>query len=194
MQSNAPTLDILTPQGYLSEIQNDPNLDVAMNLFKIPRAFAVSGFGNWNVGQHSMCTAFLALYWAKFNKYNENRRNKLMLLALTHDLHESSTGDILPGLKTQDLKIQLETIQNNFLTALEIHADSEFATELKVLDIIAFMYEIHQAQTANMDQRQRLETFFAKQQKMLFHFCEQHGVTHVDTFLDHLGVFQKSVS
>ena len=62
--------DILTPQGYLNEVMQQPNLDVVMNLFKIPRAFAVSGFGDWNVGQHCFCVADLALYWAKHRGYD----------------------------------------------------------------------------------------------------------------------------
>ena len=42
--------DIFTPQGLLADVEHDPKLDFLMNIFSIPRAFGVSGFGNpWNV-------------------------------------------------------------------------------------------------------------------------------------------------
>ncbi len=184
-----PPIDILTPQGYLSEIQKNPNLDVAMNLFKIPRAFAVSGFGDWNVGQHSFCVAFLALYWARFRNYEDSLRNQLMVMALTHDLHESATGDILPGLKNDKLRAQLEQVQSEFLSSLNVTHDPTLSVDLKVLDVIAFMYEIHRAQTNNMEQKELLQTFLAKQKKLLVDFCKAHHIENIDTFLESLGVF-----
>lgn len=182
-------LDILTPQGYLKDIQHDPNLDVVMNLFKIPRAFSVSGFGDWNVGQHSFCVAFLALYWSRFRGYEESRRNRLMVLALTHDLHEAATGDILPGLKTSDLRQTLEAVQQAFLEALKVNNDPELMVDLKVLDIIAFMYEIRQAQTINSVQRNRLEEFLEKQKSLLMDYCRRHQVDDVMPFMHEVGVF-----
>ena len=79
-------LDILTPQGYLSEVMHRPNLEVVMNLFKIPRAFSVSGFGDWNVGQHCFCVAYLGLYWARRRGYDPERRNRLIVMGLTGTL------------------------------------------------------------------------------------------------------------
>lgn len=184
-------VDILTPQGYLSEIQKDPNLDVVMNLFKIPRAFAVSGFGNWNVGQHSVCVAFLALYWAKFRGYDNNRRNQLMVLALTHDLHEAATGDILPGLKNIQLKNRLEDIQQEFLSALHVEEDNNLKADIKVLDIIAFMYEIQQALTINLEQKNRLQKFFIEQKNVLKNYCENNNLENIELFLDELGIFKR---
>ena len=156
-------IDILTPQGYLSEIQKNPNLDVVMNLFKIPRAFTVSGFGDWTVGQHSFCTAFLALYWSRFREYEETKRNQLIVMALTHDLHESATGDILPALKNKALRQQLDEVQNAFLRSLHIEENATLKIDLKILDIIAFMYEIQRAQTINVEQKTSLQNFFLKQ-------------------------------
>lgn len=67
--------DIFTSQGILEEVERDHHLDLLMNIFNIPRAFGVSGFGgNWNMGMHSVTTAFIALYWAKFNKYDETKK------------------------------------------------------------------------------------------------------------------------
>ena len=52
---------IFTPQGMLGHVSKNPNLDFLMNIFNIPRVYSVSGFGTWNVGQHTMAVAFLAL-------------------------------------------------------------------------------------------------------------------------------------
>lgn len=187
---NRNVIDILTPQGYLSDIQKNPNLDVVMNLFKIPRAFTVSGFGNWNVGQHCFCTAFLALYWARFRQYEETRRNQLIVMALTHDLHESATGDILPALKNEGLRERLDTVQRAFLEGLQIEENEELEVDLKILDIIAFMYEIQQAQTINPEQAASLQEFFLKQKGKLKSFCQSHGVANIDEFLQQLAVFK----
>ena len=187
---NRDVVDILTPQGYLSEIQKNPNLDVVMNLFKIPRAFTVSGFGNWSVGQHCFCTAFLALYWAQFRKYDETRRNQLIVMALTHDLHESATGDILPALKNEGLREQLDLVQQAFLQSLQIEENAELHVDLKILDMIAFMYEIQQAQTINREQKASLQKFFLKQKRILSTFCQNHGIAYIDEFLQQLAVFK----
>jgi len=183
-------IDILTPQGYLSDIRKNPNLDVIMNLFKIPRAFTVSGFGDWNVGQHSFCTAFLALYWARFREYEASKRNQLMVLALTHDLHESATGDILPALKNEGLRQQLDDVQAAFLASLQVEEKSELKVDLKILDMIAFLYEIQRAQTINLEQKTSLEAFFLKQKEGLISFCQTHHIEDIEAFLEHLEVFK----
>src|SRR6266849_4826311 len=46
--------NIFTPQGMLGHVSKNPNLDFLMNIFNIPRVYSVSGFGTWNVGQHTM--------------------------------------------------------------------------------------------------------------------------------------------
>src|SRR5690349_5603255 len=116
--------DIFTPQGLLEEVETEPNLDFLMNIFNIPRAFGVSGFGgNLNVGMHSIATAFLALYWAKYNKFSPEKRDRLVTQALLHDMHEAVTGDILPMFKAKTVKEQLDKIQNNILQAVGTNED-----------------------------------------------------------------------
>lgn len=176
-------VDILTPQGYLSEIMRNPNLDVVMNLFRIPRAFAVSGFGDWSVGQHCFCVAYLALYWSRHQGYDEERRNRLIVMGLTHDLHEAATGDILPGLKTDELRRRLEEIQRSFLQSLGVGGDDSLTGELKMLDMMAFLFEIRQAAVLNEEQRSRLAAFFSKQKGLLVEFCEELGITGAEEFL-----------
>lgn len=183
-------VDILTPQGYLSEVMHDPNLDVVMNLFKIPRAFAVSGFGDWSVGQHCFCVAYLALYWARARGYGEQRRNRLMVMGLTHDLHESATGDILPGLKNDALRERLEEVQRNFMAGLGVVFQDNLAAELKALDMMAFLFEIRQAAARNGEQRARLKTFFLKQREMLFNFAVEQAIPGVEEFLEEIGVVE----
>ena len=114
-----------------------------------------------------------------------------MVLALTHDLHESATGDILPGLKNPQLRQALESVQQQFLKSLMIEEQDDLKVDLKILDILAFMYEIQQAQTLNLDQKQRLEDFFQKQKAGLIQFCESHGVATMETFFSELGVFNQ---
>ena len=183
-------VDILTPQGYLSEVMRNPNLDVVMNLFRIPRAFAVSGFGDWSVGQHCFCVAYLALYWARHRGYDEERRNRLIVMGLTHDLHEAATGDILPGLKTQDLRSRLEEIQRSFLKSLGVGRDDSLADELKMLDMMAFLFEIKQAAVLNEEQRSRLAAFFSKQKGLLVEFCGEREISGAEDFLRAMNFFE----
>ena len=183
-------VDILTPQGYLSEIMRNPNLDVVMNLFRIPRAFAVSGFGDWSVGQHCFCVAYLALYWARHRGYDEERRNRLIVMGLTHDLHEAATGDILPGLKTRDLRSRLEEIQRSFLESLGVGGDDSLADELKMLDMMAFLFEIRQAAVLNGEQRNRLAAFFSKQKALLVEFCGEREISGAEEFLQAMNFFE----
>ena len=144
--------DIFTPQGLLEDVEKNPNLDFLMNIFNIPRAFGVSGFGgNWNVGMHSVATAFLALYWAKYNSFTPEKRDRLVTLALLHDLHEAVTGDILPMFKAKTVKEQLDKIQSNILQALGAKEDEELKVDLKVIDLIAFLYEIKQVSPSIMN-------------------------------------------
>lgn len=183
-------IDILTPQGYLSEIHKKPNLNVAMNLFKIPRAFSVSGFGDWSVGRHSFCVAILALYWAQFRGYDEATRNRLVVMGLTHDFHEAATGDILPALKNEELRERLDQVQDLFLQGLNVKEYDHLKVDLKILDILAFLYEIQQAQTLNVEQKETLEAFSQKQRKALETFCAKQGVTNIQTFISDLEVFK----
>lgn len=185
--SREPT-DILTPQGKLHDIMQRPNLDVVMNLFKIPRAFAVSGFGDWNVGQHSFCVAYLALYWAGFHSYDSDKRNRLMVMGLTHDLHESATGDILPALKTPDLRKHLDNIQRNFLAGLQVEAEPELVADLKALDRIAFLYEIRCTAVTNRQQQHRLAQFFQEQKSVLLEECHDAGFQRAEEFLTEMGI------
>lgn len=182
--------DILTPQGYLNDVMRQPNLAVVMNLFKIPRAFAVSGFGDWNVGQHCFCVAYLALYWARHRGYDSARRDRLMVMGLTHDLHESATGDILPGLKTPDLRQRLEEVQSNFLSGLGVVFEAELSADLKVLDRVAFLFEIHQCAATNQAQKERLAGFFREQKALLTDYCRENGIEGVDDFLAEMGLEQ----
>ncbi len=103
--------NIFTPQGMLGHVSKHPNLDFLMNIFNIPRVYSVSGFGTWNVGQHTMAVAFLALYWSAFNSYPQEKRDRLVTLALVHDAHEAVIGDILPFFKTAAVKEAIEAIQ-----------------------------------------------------------------------------------
>lgn len=180
--------DIFTPQGPLENVQKKPNLDFLMNIFNIPRAFSVSGFGGgWNVGMHSVATAFIALYWARFNKYSEEKTNQLVTQALLHDIHESVTGDILPMFKFKDVKIELDKIQDHIVKALHVTWDTTNEVDLKICDLVAFLYEIKQV-SPNILQIKKLalaKLIAEKQRKILYEYAKEEGIpaTKITKFL-----------
>jgi 5'-deoxynucleotidase YfbR-like HD superfamily hydrolase len=185
--------DIFTPQGRLEEVEHRPNLDFLMNLFNIPRAFGVSGFGgNWNVGMHSFAAAMIAFLWSRFNGFSAEKRDRLVALALVHDLHEAATGDILPMFKTPEVKRQLDTLQTNILQALGTEADTTLAVDLKVIDLIAFLYEITQVSPSILhDKKLALAQAIAdKQRTILFSYARDNDIEQerIERFLEMLDV------
>ena len=170
---------IFTPQGLLEDVEKDPKLDFLMNIFNIPRAFGVSGFGgNWDVGKHSYATALIAIFWSKFNKYSDEVRNKLVCMALLHDLHESVTGDILPMFKTDELRAKLDELQNNILEALNVKYDEKLETDLKICDLIAFYYEVKQVSPNIMNpKKMALANIMAQNQlETINTYCTKKGI------------------
>lgn len=166
---------IFTPQGFLGDVSKKPNLDFLMNIFKIPRIYGVSGFGDWNVGQHTVATAFLALYWASFNKYRQERRDRLVTLALVHDAHEAVIGDILPFFKTPSVQKAISAIQQDILNAFTIVEDVTLASELKLIDMISFLYEISQSKISGLDlsKRKLLQRIYARQKEAIFAYAQR---------------------
>ncbi len=120
--------NIFTPQGMLGHVSKQPNLDFLMNIFNIPRVYSVSGFGTWNVGQHTMAVAFLVLYWSAFNHYPQEKRDRLALQA-----------------------------------------------ELKLLDMISFLYEISQSSPKGIDptKRKLLKQMYARQKEDILAYAEK---------------------
>lgn len=165
---------IFTPQGLLGDVSKNPNLDFLMNIFRIPRIYGVSGFGEWNVGQHTVATAFLALYWSVFNKYNETRRDKLVTLALVHDAHEAVVGDILPFFKTTSVRTAIKKIQIDILNAFHIREDESLRSELKLIDMISFLYEISKSIPRGIDnsKEELLQQMYKKQKNEIFKFAK----------------------
>ncbi len=171
--------DIFTPQGILSEVQKNPKLDFLMNIFQIPRAFGVSGFGEiWSVGKHSVATAILALFWARFMKYKPEKTYKLVTLALVHDMHEAVTGDILPMFKSGSVKRELGDIQKNIVESLGIPFEHELEVDLKLVDLIAFLYEIKQVSPSILhEKKMKLARQMAdKQLDVLLSYCSEHSI------------------
>src|SRR5260221_1647218 len=95
--------NIFTPQGMLGHVSKHPNLDFLMNIFNIPRVYSVSGFGTWNVGQHTMAVAFLALSWSAFFHYPQAKRGRLVTLAPTHEGDKALISYILAFFATAAL-------------------------------------------------------------------------------------------
>jgi hypothetical protein len=185
--------DIFTPQGLLEEVEKDPKLDFLMNIFNIPRAFGVSGFGgNWDVGKHSYATALIAIFWGKFNKYPEAVRNKLVVMAMLHDLHESVTGDILPMFKTDELRSKLDELQNNILKALNVEYDESLEKDLKICDLVAFLYEVKQVSPNILHPKKMslANTMASRQLETIYLYCEKKKIDKkkIQKFLNSLEI------
>ncbi|RJR14763.1 HD domain-containing protein [Candidatus Microgenomates bacterium] len=180
--------DIFTPQGRLADVAENPNLDFLMNVFNIPRVFGVSGFGgNWTVGKHSFATALIALFWARFNTFAPAKRDALVTAALTHDLHEAVTGDILPMFKSPEITKHLDRIQKNIINSLGITLDPTLTTDLKIVDLTAFLYEVKQVSPSLLQPKKikLAQTIFDKQKTILLAFCTKQGIAkrHITRFL-----------
>ena len=167
--------NIFTPQGMLGHVSKNPNLDFLMNIFNIPRVYSVSGFGTWNVGQHSMAVAFLALYWSAFHSYPSEKRDRLVTLALVHDVHEAVIGDILPFFKTAAVKEAIDAIQQDILNAFAIEEDQTLHDELKLLDMTAFLYEISQSSPKgiNPTKRKLIKQMYARQKEEILAYAQK---------------------
>src|SRR5579883_496084 len=182
--------NIFTPQGMLGHVSKNPNLDFLMNIFNIPRVYSVSGFGTWNVGQHTMATAFLTLYWSAFRSYPAEKRDRLVTLALMHDVHEAVIGDILPFFKTAAVKQAIDSIQNDILNAFGIEEDQQLSQEIKLLDLISFLYEISQSSPKGMDPAKQnlLQQMYERQRGNVLSYAEQAEIDTqvVSDFLAHM--------
>ena len=170
--------NIFTPQGMLGHVSKHPNLDFLMNIFNIPRVYSVSGFGTWNVGQHTMAVAFLALYWSAFNSYPQEKRDRLVTLALMHDVHEAVIGDILPFFKTAAVKEAIDSIQQDILQSFAIEEDQELHDELKLLDMIGFLYEIGQSSPRGIDpsRRKLIKQMYDRQKEEVFKYAAKASI------------------
>ena len=167
--------NIFTPQGMLGDVSKHPNLDFLMNIFNIPRVYSVSGFGTWNVGQHTVAVAFLTLYWSAFQSYPPEKRDRLVTLALMHDVHEAVIGDILPFFKTAPVKEAIDAIQSDILHAFSIEEDQALHDELKLLDMIGFLYEIGQSSPRGIDpsKRKLIKQMYTRQKEDILAYAER---------------------
>src|SRR5947209_15715214 len=165
--------NIFTPQGMLGHVSKHPNLDFLMNICNIPRVYSVSGFGSWNVGQHTLAVAFLVLYWSSFRSYPQEKRDRLVTLALVHDAHEAVVGDILPFFKTLAVRAAIDAIQQDILNAFAIVEDQELRDELKMLDKVSFLYEISQSSPRGIDvsRREMIAQMYARQRDDLLRYA-----------------------
>ncbi len=169
---------IFTPQGMLGKVSKNPNLDFLMNIFNIPRIYSVSGFGDWTVGQHSVATAFISLYWAKFNKYPPEKRDHLVTLSLMHDLHEAVTGDILPFFKTTEIKKAIHKIQDDILKSFSIKEEVILKEDLKLIDMMSFLYEISLSTPKGFDNTKRnlLKNMYDRQKRAIFQYAKSVNI------------------
>ena len=184
--------NIFTPQGMLGHVSKHPNLDFLMNIFNIPRVYSVSGFGTWNVGQHTVAVAFLALYWSAFHSYPQEKRDRLVTLALMHDVHEAVIGDILPFFKTAAVKEAIDSIQSDILQAFAIEEDQALHDELKLLDMIGFLYEIGQSSPRGIDpaKSELIKQMYARQKEEILRYAGKANIDQktVNEFLTSMNL------
>ena len=122
-----------------------------------------------------MAVAFLVLYWSAFNSYAQEKRDRLVTLALVHDAHEAVIGDILPYFKTAAVRVAIETIQNDILSAFSIEEDQTLHDELKLLDMISFLYEIGQSSPTGINpaKRKLIKQMYARQKEEVLRYTEK---------------------
>jgi hypothetical protein len=184
--------NIFTPQGMLGHVSKHPNLDFLMNIFNIPRVYSVSGFGTWNVGQHTVAVAFLVLYWSAFHSYPQEKRDRLVTLALMHDVHEAVIGDILPFFKTAAVKEAIDSIQSDILQAFAIEEDQALHDELKLLDMVGFLYEIGQSSPRGIDpsKSELIKQMYARQKEEILRYAEKTNIDQktVNEFLTSMNL------
>lgn len=192
MKSKIQIDDIFTPQGMLGEVSKKPNMDYLMNIFNIPRVYSVSGFGSWNVGQHTVATAFLSLYWSTFNKYPQETRDRLVTLALVHDAHEAVTGDILPYFKTDEVREAIQKIQEDILNSFAIVEDEQLRNELKLIDLISFLYEISQSTPSGLGiaKKNLIQKMYKRQKETVIEFAKEKkfDIKKVQKFLETMNL------
>ncbi len=134
-----------------------------------------------------MAVAFLVLYWSAFHSYPQEKRDRLVTLALVHDAHEAVIGDILPFFKTAAVKEAIETIQSDILSAFSIEEDQALHDELKLLDMIGFLYEIRQSSPRGIDptQGELIKQMYDRQKKEILTYTEKVNIERakVEAFL-----------
>ncbi len=137
-----------------------------------------------------MAVAFLALYWSAFNSYPQEKRDRLVTLALVHDAHEAVIGDILPFFKTAAVKEAIETIQQDILSAFSIEEDQTLRDELKLLDMMGFLYEISQSSPKGIDpsKRKLIKQMYTRQKAEILAYTEKANIDRqkVSEFLKHM--------
>lgn len=120
------------------------------------------------------------------------KKNKLAVQALLHDLHESVTGDILPMFKSKIVKERRNSIQENILSALKTKENGALAVDLKIIDPVAFYYEIRQM-SSNILHQKKLKLAHAiaeKQLSILYAYCAEHKIkkSKIQQFLQVLDI------
>jgi hypothetical protein len=122
-----------------------------------------------------MAVAFLALYWSAFHSYPPEKRDRLVTLALVHDVHEAVIGDILPFFKTAAVKEAIDAIQQDILNAFAIEEDQTLHDELKLLDMTAFLYEISQSSPKgiNPTKRKLIKQMYARQKEEILAYAQK---------------------
>ena len=148
------------------------------------------GIESLTVGQHTLAVAFLVLYWASFRSYPQDKRDRLVTLALVHDAHEAVVGDILPYFKTQAVREAIDAIQRDILHAFAIVEDQDLHAELKLLDKISFLYEISRSSPKGIDESQRelIALMATRQREEILRYAEQVHISLVEEFLQVLNL------
>ncbi len=92
-----------------------------------------------------------------------------------HDAHEAVIGDILPFFKTPAVREAIEAIQRDILNAFSIEEDQALQAELKLLDMISFLYEISQSSPKGIDptKRKLLKQMYARQKEDILAYAEK---------------------
>ncbi len=92
-----------------------------------------------------------------------------------HDVHEAVIGDILPFFKTAPVKEAIDAIQSDILHAFSIEEDQALHDELKLLDMIGFLYEIGQSSPRGIDpsKRKLIKQMYTRQKEDILMYAQK---------------------
>lgn len=80
--------------------------------------------------------------------------------------------------KTGRVRTDLETIQMNILSSLHVKEPDDVKVDLKVIDMVAFLYEVKQV-SPNILQPNKLKlarTIAEKQTELLYRYCKENKI------------------
>jgi hypothetical protein len=116
-----------------------------MRVFKESRAWTKVSETKFDpsVGHHLLNVSLLMAKFGMRVGWSEEKRNRMVVAALMHDLHESATGDVFPAFKNEAIKATEAWIDKLIVEQYGMpQLTVEEKTTLKFIDRLGFMWEM----------------------------------------------------